>query len=224
MKHGSDKFGIAGQPKKDLLRLLHAYRQAIDESVISSITDTKGTIIYANKKFCEVTKYSADELVGQNHRIINSGYHPKEFFKNMWKTIGNGGIWHNEVKNKAKDGTYYWVDTVVLPIKDDNGKIIQYLSLRTLISEKIQLQKEKEEYIKSLEEMLFMTSHKVRKPICTFLGLMQLIDSDKLLSEQEQKKILGHAKSTALELDTFTKELTTFIYEVKKTDKKKNNR
>ena len=80
----SDKFDIVKQSENDLLPLLNAYRQAIDESLISAITDTKGTIIHVNKKFCEITKYSTDELVGQNHRIINSGYHPKGFWKNMW--------------------------------------------------------------------------------------------------------------------------------------------
>jgi len=223
MKHGSDKFDIAGQSKANLLRLLHAYRQAIDESIISSITDTKGTIIYANKKFCEVTKYSADELVGQNHRIINSGYHPKEFFKNMWKTIGNGYVWHNEIKNKAKDGTHYWVDTVILSIKDDNEKIIQYLSLRTLISDRKKLEEEKVKYINSLEEMLFMVSHKVRQPVAHILGVSNLLDN-KANSQDDLNKIVGYMKQSALSLDTFTTELTTFIYEVVKTDKKKNNR
>jgi len=222
MKHDSDKLDIAKQTKGDLLRLILVYRQAIDASIISSITDVKGTIVYANKNFCEVTKYSLEELVGQKHSIINSGHHPKYFFKIMWKTIGSGSVWQNEVKNKAKDGTYYWVDTVIVPIKDSKGKIVQYLSLRTLISERKQLEDEKKEYIKSLEEMLFMTSHKVRQSVANILGLADQLE-DFINSPDEIIKMICFTKESALSLDDFTKELTTFIHEVKEKNKNKND-
>lgn len=222
MKQDSDKLDIAKQSKGDLLRLILVYRQAIDKSIISSITDVKGTIVYANENFCEITKYSLDELIGQKHSIINSGHHSKYFFKMMWKTIGSGSVWQNEVKNKAKDGTYYWVDTVVVPIKDSKGKIVQYLSLRTLITQRKQLEDEKIEYIKSLEEMLFMTSHKVRQPVANILGLADQFDHF-INSPDEIIKMIGFTKESALSLDAFTKELTTFIYEVKEMNKKKNS-
>jgi PAS domain S-box-containing protein len=124
----------------DTLQLLKAYEHAIDENIISTITDTKGVIVHVNKKFCEISKYTADEVIGKHHRILNSGYHSKEFFKKMWQTIGKGNVWHNEIRNKAKDGTIYWVDTVIVPIKDENEKNTHYLSLRTLITERKQLQ------------------------------------------------------------------------------------
>jgi len=211
-----------GSTKKEILQLLGAYQQAIDFNIICSITDIKGTILYANKKFCEISKYSEDELVGQNHRIVNSGFHPKDFFKQMWKTIGKGNVWHNEVKNKAKDGTYYWVDTIVLPIYGKNGKIIQYFSLRIPINEKKQLEQDQIERIKELKEMLFMTSHKVRKPVSSCLGLMNLVESDIPISQDELWKIIGHLKSSALELDAFTRELTTFIYDLEQKEKNRN--
>src|ERR1035437_1790263 len=170
MKDQFDINDIGGHSQKELLRLLQAYRQAIDESIISSITDIKGIIIYANKKFCEVAKYSEKELIGKNHRIINSAFHTKEFFKDMWETINNGNVWHNEIKNKAKDGTCYWVDTVIIPIKNEKGEIIQYLSLRMLIDDKKKAEAERKEYIQSLEEMLFMTNHEVRQPIAHCMG------------------------------------------------------
>ncbi|WP_291102745.1 MULTISPECIES: PAS domain-containing protein [unclassified Flavobacterium] len=223
MEHNSDELEIGKQSKEELLRLVQIYRKGIDENIISSITDVKGTIIYVNQNFCDVTKYSSDELVGQNHNIINSGYHPKEFFKNMWKIIGNGEVWHDEVKNKDKDGGYYWVDTVIVPVKDGKGKITQYLSLRTLITERKLLEEEKKEYVKSLEEMLFMISHKVRQPVANIIGLAdQLTD----LSSSSTDEVIGYIKKSAVSLDVFTRELSIFMSEVKNNNKKEidNNR
>ena len=188
------------------------------------MTDLKGNIVYVNKKFCEISKYSETELLGQNHKMLNSSFHTTNFFKEMWCAIGKGNIWHNEVKNKAKDGTYYWVDTVVLPIRDKNDKIIQYFSLRMPIDERKHAEEERKEYIKSLEEMLTMTSHKVRKPIASCLGIMSLMENKVPLSQDELLNIVEHLKSSALELDTFTKELTTFIFDMEQKAKqhKKN--
>lgn len=110
-------------------------RYALDASAIVAVTDTSGKIIYANEKFCELSKYSREELLGQNHRILNSGYHEKGFFKRMWRMINNGEIWDGEVKNKAKDGTFYWVKTTIVPLKDQFGKPIMHIAIRTDISE-----------------------------------------------------------------------------------------
>jgi len=143
---------IEGLPKSKLKQLLQAYVQAVDANIVSSITDTTGKIIYVNNKFCEVSKYSKEELIGQNHRIINSGYHPKSFFESLWKTIREGNVWHNEIKNKAKDGSYYWVDSVILPIKDEEGNILQYLSLRTIITDRKQAEEELKKLFETLEK------------------------------------------------------------------------
>lgn len=205
---------LKGRTKKELLTLLNAYQQAIDFYIICSITDIKGTIIFVNKRFCEISKYSEEHLLGQNHRILNSGFHSRGFFKEMWKTIGKGYAWNGEVKNKAYDGTLYWVDTVVLPIKDKDEKIIQYLSLRIPIDDKKNAENEKIEHMKALEEMLFITSHEVRKPLTSLMGLMNLVESEMPLNQQELWETIKHLKSSALDLDIFTKKLTFFLNEM----------
>jgi PAS domain S-box-containing protein len=115
---------------------LREITDALDQSSLVSIADTKGKIIRANKKFCEISQFTEDELIGKDHSIINSGYHTKEFWSDVWKTITAGFIWRGEVKNKAKDGSYYWVDSIIYPVMNLEGKIIHYLSIRHEITEK----------------------------------------------------------------------------------------
>lgn len=118
------------------LKEITGYKYALDKSSIVAITDAKGIINYANENFSKISKYSNAELVGQDHNILNSGYHSNDFMKALWKTISSGKIWRGEIKNKAKDNSFYWVDTTIVPFADDNGEIYQYVAVRTDITAK----------------------------------------------------------------------------------------
>ena len=115
-----------------------SYENAINTGSIVSITDLSGSICFANDLFCFYSQYTREELIGQNHRIINSGYHDRSFFAALWKTISSGNIWRGEIKNKAKDGSFYWVDTVIAPIFNEDGQLYRFLSIRNIITEKKQ--------------------------------------------------------------------------------------
>jgi twitching motility protein PilJ len=127
---------------------LQNQQKALDLSAIVSLTDRAGAITYINDKFCEISGYSHEELIGQNHRIVNSGHHPKEFFLEMWKTIATGQVWKGEIKNKRKNGDYYWVDSLLMPLFDTDSRICGYIGIRFDITER----KKAEQRLENLAE------------------------------------------------------------------------
>ncbi len=116
------------------LRDLEFQKQALDEHAIVSIADRQGRIVYANDRFCEISQYSREELLGSDHSIVNSGQHPKAFFQDMWRTIASGKVWRGQVCNRRKDGSHYWVDTTIRPFAGDDGHPDRYVSIRTDIT------------------------------------------------------------------------------------------
>jgi PAS domain S-box-containing protein len=183
---------------------------ALDQSAIVAITDTKGTIKYVNEKFCEISKYSREELLGQDHRILNSGYHPKEFIRGLWVTIANGHIWRGEIRNRAKDGTIYWVDTTIVPFLDQRGKPYQYMAIRYEITERKRSEERLHEQaaLARLGEMAAVVAHEVKNPIAGIRGALQVISSR--MAESRDRSIVGDIIARLDALNRIVQDLLVF--------------
>lgn len=197
----------------DLLNFIKNHKHTIESNIIFSISDLKGNILFVNKKFCEISKYTKEEVAGKNYSFLKSGYHTKEFYKNLWDTINSGNIWQGKIKNKAKDGTYFWLDTLIFPVFNENQKIIQFFSIRIPMETN---QKSINKGISNnihIEQLLYMISHNVRKPISTSMGLIELIEEEtKLKSKSKDLKMLfAYLKSNVEELDDFTREMNELL-------------
>jgi two-component system sensor histidine kinase NreB len=186
------------------LKQLADLKFALDESSIVAVTDDLGKILYVNDKFCEISQYTRKELLGKDHRIINSGYHSKDFIRNIWSTILDGKVWRGDIKNRAKNDSFYWVNTTIVPFLDENNKPYQFLAIRNEVTEL----KRVEEELKLMMKQVLHVQEEERKRFSRELhdGIGQsmfalLIQLDRIISVQENSDLekLRRTVSTVIE-------------------------
>ena len=176
----------------DIHQLL-AQKEALDRAAIVAFTDLKGTIVEINNMFCEISGYSRDELIGRNHRILNSGYHPHSFFKELFATVGRGGIWRNEIRNINKKGEFYWVDTTIAPVRNEQGKIVRYMAIRFDITERKKAEEVRNKVLADLQnandelaQFAYRASHDLKSPITRSRELLEYTILDMRTNDIEE--------------------------------------
>ena len=219
---------------------LDGYKKGLDLTTIISVTDSEGIITHVNKIFCETSKYEEQEIIGKTHKLIDSGYHTRQFFTGMWDTIKAGRTWNAIVKNRAKDGSHYWVDSTIVPFITEQGETLKYMCIARDITELMGVQS-RIEYINSelegivkerteklekandnLEGFVYAVTHDLRSPLHTMSGYASLIE--KYLPENvnpDVKEMLGVVKSKASKMNNIITDLLKLAHISKKELEKK---
>ncbi|WP_440115543.1 PAS domain-containing sensor histidine kinase [Paenibacillus sp. QZ-Y1] len=174
---------------KGSLHQLSDLKFALDESSIVALTDRKGKIQYVNDKFCEISQYTREELIGQDHRIINSGYHGKTFMNSLWETISSGRVWNGEIRNRAKDGSHYWVNTTIVPFLDNDSEPYQYLAVRSEVTKLKQVESELQTMMTQVMNIQEEERRRISRELHDGIGqslFSLVIQMDRLLAEGPQ--------------------------------------
>lgn len=191
-KEADAQVGRLSERLEQANQVFRALQHAINEHAIVAITDAKGKITCVNEKFCAISGFSEAELIGQDHRIINSGYHPKSFFRDMYKTISSGKVWHGDICNRSKTGEIYWVKSTFVPSLDENGKVQSYTAIRDDITLLKKIEAELGQVVAQLkarsseidrknsemEQLVYTVSHDLKSPLVTILGFASHIGKD----------------------------------------------
>jgi PAS domain S-box-containing protein len=192
----TEEFRSSEEQARQALARVSAYRMALNQHAIVAVTDISGTILEVNEPFCRISGYAREELVGARHSIVNSGHHSKEFWVQMWRIIAKGGIWRAEVCNKAKDGSLYWVDTTIGPVRDAAGKIEGYIAIRFDVSERKRAEQRLTDALGAAESanraksaFLANMSHEVRTPLTAILGYADLLREEGDLSAAPKHRV-----------------------------------
>ncbi len=190
---------------------LEDLRWAIDQSAIVAMTDVQGTITYVNDQFCQISQYSRDELVGHNHRVVNSGLHPVEFFKEMYRTIAAGGVWRAEIRNRAKDGSFYWVDTTIVPALGADGRPYQYIAIRYDVTERKRSEATllAQTALVQIGKMAAVVAHEVRNPLAGIRGAMQILGG-RVPADSREHRVINEVVSRIDTLNDIVEDLLLF--------------
>jgi PAS domain S-box-containing protein len=209
------------------LKELQDQKAALDQSAIVVLTDAKGKILMVNTKFCEISGYSEAELVGQDHRVVNSGFHSKAFFRNLWETILSGKVWRGEICNRKKNGDLYWVYTTITPFCDSNGIPYQFMAIRQDITDLKLAQKQIQEQemrlvtasrLTAIGEMAAAITHEINNPLGVILGraemLATLVERGQL-DKENLSRVIETIQVTGRRIERIVKSMKTLAYQEK---------